>query len=77
MKNSIELERIAKRITAQLKEQTCRLVDQHSIPDMGWSLEKAIIQALDFVQYKTEKRVRGEIEQIIRDFDNESGTTSS
>lgn len=69
--------KIAKTIVEKFKDNLLKTIETGQAPDLYWKLEQAIADALKYVDMRTDKRVRAEVEQIIKEFDRDNGTTSS
>ncbi len=68
---------IAKKIVTKLKDNLAKTIDKGSTPDLYFSLEHSIIEALRYADQQGELRSREYYIKLMQEFDGEDGTPTS
>lgn len=77
MDQYLDYKKIARTIAEKFKENLNKTITPGQAPDLYWKLEDAIVEALKYVDKKTAQRIRSEINELIKDFDEQNGTSSN
>ena len=76
-KKDINTRIIAQNIVKKTIENVNAVIAPNKQPNLYFDLQKAIEDALRYVQVNTELNVRADVYQIIKEFDGEDGTSSN
>ena len=68
---------IARKIAAKVKENVGSTIEHGKSPDLHWKLEQAIVDALRYADQQGAERMRAQYENIMKDFDDKDGTSTS
>lgn len=73
---AIEYRRIAKAIVERIQRNLARAISMGQA-EPYWSLEQNIVDAMVFADHLGSERTRKEMLEIVKDFDDNDGTSSS
>jgi len=68
---------IAKKIVAKLKENLVMTLEHGKSPDLYWKLEQAIVDAMRYADQTGGERVRLQMQELLKDFDDEDDGSST
>lgn len=73
----LDYKKIAKSIVDKHQTNICKTIQKGQSPDLYWSLEAAIEDALKYVAKNVISATRADIHRIIEEFDKNDGQTNN
>ena len=73
----LDYRKIARTIVKKHQDNIQKTIEKGQCPDLHWSLESAIEDALKYVAKRTRDNVEANVFELIKKFDEEKGPTNN